>query len=1135
MRAYFERLHTDMEQCYARAKKARNKGFDPSKEVEIPPAKDLAARVEQLVGPVGVAERIRQATKEIGDREQVAIQISKEVARGDFGRMHTPEAAIDQSVRTGLAILTEGVLVAPLEGIAEVKIKNNHDNTRYVDLFFAGPIRSAGGTGQAMSVLLADVVRREFGIAEFKPTDKEVERYKEEVPAYRQCASLQYTPSDAEVEAIVRGCPICIDGEGTEDEEIAGNRDLPRIETNRIRGGAMLVLAEGMCLKAPKIQKHVKRLKLEGWDFLDTLVNKGAKNDEEDKTEGGIPEIPPATKYIRDIIAGRPVLSHPSRPGGFRLRYGRARTAGLASTAINPATMHILDDFIAVGTQMKVERPGKGTLGTPCDSIEGPIVLLGNGDLVQVDTYAEAKKVRPAVSRIIDLGEILVPFGEFAENNALMPDASYSYEWWVQELQEKLGGLPEKNTASAIIGADAIAASLVAKEIGRETDLLHPPFEDALFISKKFGIPLHPDYTLFWHDITPGEVMKLSAYLRDNGTIAGGRLSIPADPSIKDTLITLCALHVERDGMYIFDRHADTLLLCLGLEDKAGQVAESGRFPRSPPDGATALGLVSAFADITIMPKAPFRIGARMGRPEKADARKMQPPPHILYPIGDAGGNQRLLREAAAKGLISVEVGNRRCESCGAQTHRTACRCGGHTTAVELAPGARIEKRTLELGQELREAQRRIGEPILPETIKAVIGVTSRNKTPELLEKGILRAKHGIYVFKDGTIRFDMTDAPLTHFKPCEIGTTVERLRELGYAHDNLGDQLERDDQTLELFVQDIIPSKSCGTYLLRAAKFVDDLLEKLYGEPRFYNATDMNGLVGHFTIGLAPHTSGGVLSRIIGYVDAQVCYGHPFFHAAKRRNCDGDEDAVMLLMDGLLNFSRSYIPDKRGGRMDLPLVLTTRLDPSEIDKEAHNVDCLSRYPLELYRATQRHAHPKEVEKLMDTVSGRLGTPSQYEGFGFTNDTADIAEGPSASAYKTLGDMRTKMEAQLELGRKIRAVDEADVASRIIGTHFLPDLLGNLKSFSKQTVRCPACNRKFRRPPIKGVCLKCGGKLTLTVHEGSVKKYLEISKEIGEKYGISDYTKQRIQVVESSINSLFNNDKVKKSKLSDFF
>ncbi len=57
---------------------------------------------------------------------------------------------------------------------------------------------------------------------------------------------------------------------------------------------------------------------------------------------------------------------------------------------------------------------------------------------------------------------------------------------------------------------------------------------------------------------------------------------------------------------------------------------------------------------------------------------------------------------------------------------------------------------------------------------------------------------------------------------------------------------------------------------------------------------------------------------------------------------CDGDEDCVMLLMDGLLNFSKSYLPDKRGGQMDAPLVMSSRIDPCEIDDEAHNMDIVA-------------------------------------------------------------------------------------------------------------------------------------------------------------------------------------------------
>ena len=76
---------------------------------------------------------------------------------------------------------------------------------------------------------------------------------------------------------------------------------------------------------------------------------------------------------------------------------------------------------------------------------------------------------------------------------------------------------------------------------------------------------------------------------------------------------------------------------------------------------------------------------------------------------------------------------------------------------------------------------------------------------------------------------------------------------------------------------------------------------------------------------------------------------------------------------------------------MDCPLVLTTRLDPNEIDKEAHNVDCLRAYPLDLYYAAMDMKDPKEIEKKMDLVGGRIGTPYQYEGLGFTHDTYDIS------------------------------------------------------------------------------------------------------------------------------------------------
>src|SRR2546427_5641407 len=103
--------------------------------------------------------------------------------------------------------------------------------------------------------------------------------------------------------------------------------------------------------------------------------------------------VEPSEVFIQNIVAGRPVLCHPSRPGGLRLRYGRTRATGLAAVALHPATMHILDDFIAVGTQIKTERPGKAGAVTPCDRIEGPLLVLDTGDFVEISDAATARRV----------------------------------------------------------------------------------------------------------------------------------------------------------------------------------------------------------------------------------------------------------------------------------------------------------------------------------------------------------------------------------------------------------------------------------------------------------------------------------------------------------------------------------------------------------------------------------------------------------------------------------------------------------------------------------------------------------------------------------------------------------------------
>jgi DNA polymerase II large subunit len=142
--------------------------------------------------------------------------------------------------------------------------------------------------------------------------------------------------------------------------------------------------------------------------------------------------------------------------------------------------------------------------------------------------------------------------------------------------------------------------------------------------------------------------------------------------------------------------------------------------------------------------------------------------------------------------------------------------------------------------------------------------------------------------------------------------------------------------------------------------------------------------------------------------------------------------------------------------------------------------------------------------------------------------------GPDLSAYKTLGSMEDKMDAQLALSRKLRAVDETDVAERIIEYHFLPDLIGNLRAFSRQEYRCLDCGESFRRAPLTGDCRECGGRVNLTVHEGSVNKYIDTAIQVAEEFGCRPYTKQRLEILERSIERVFENDKNKQSGIADF-
>jgi len=123
----------------------------------------------------------------------------------------------------------------------------------------------------------------------------------------------------------------------------------------------------------------------------------------------------------------------------------------------------------------------------------------------------------------------------------------------------------------------------------------------------------------------------------------------------------------------------------------------------------------------------------------------------------------------------------------------------------------------------------------------------------------------------------------------------------------------------------------------------------------------------------------------------------------------------------------------------------------------------------------------------------------------------------------------------MDIAFRIKAIDSARVASLVIERHFLRDIKGNLRKFSQQKFRCISCNEKYRRLPLLGKCLICNGDIVLTIHEGSVVKYVEQSLGLARKYAVQPYLMQSLELLKMRIDSVFGKEKEKQEALSSFF
>ncbi len=1176
MEKYFESLDREVKKGYNVAQVARSKGHDPMSEVEIPLAKNMAERVEGLISVVapqiigsGLSERILELEKKWGSQDwRISFIIAEEVAKEKFCKFKDKLEAMEIALRVGLAYITNGVVASPLEGFIRLELKDRMDGAgQFFSLYFGGPIRSAGTTATCIFVAVCDYVRKKMGFAEYDPTQDEISRTFSELDFFHdRITNLQYMPSEDEAVFLCKNLPVQIEGDPSEKMEAPNYKGLPRVSTDILRNGFCLVYAEGLAQKFAKFwgkfSKWYKDFDMEHWGFLDDFVKLQKKIKAKEKTKGKSDElIKPDYTFIKDLVAGRPVLSHPMKSGGFRLRYGRARNTGLSSTAISPITMKVLEDYIGVGTQLKWERPSKGTALSVCDSIEGPIVKLENGNVL-ILTEKNVDEYKEKIKEIIYLGDVLVPYGDFFDRAHKLVPAGYCEEWWFKEIESK-GKTPEE--ISTLTGVD----SIIVKNIFNDPILANISLIDSLKISKILKVPLHPKYTFFWKEIDVKEFLILIDWLlhsvvnkEESKIILPMNYKADEYENPKRVLELLGIPHkiANNEFIVIDGDYAQSLMVSFGIYENNVDFKKIVEYTSGKKD---VLDILNKFSEVVIRDKSGTFIGARMGRPEKAKLRKLTGSPHALFPVGEEGGRLRSFQAAMENGKITGEFPNRFCVSCNMETVYPICeKCNSKTEIKYYCPKCektvsgdvcKIHKngenkydrvrnyntKEINIVEYLENVKKKLGLEELPPIVKGIRGTSNQEHIPEHLAKGVLRAVHNLNVNKDGTVRYDMSEMSLTQFKPNEVHTSVDKLKEIGYTHDIYGKELVNEDQILLLKPQDVVlpgckgsPEEGADVAMYKITKFIDSLLVNFYGLEPYYNLKSKEDLVGQLIISLAPHTSAGIIGRIVGFSDTQGCYAHPLWHSAQRRDCDGDENGIMLMMDGFLNFSRKFLPAHRGATQDACLVLSSNLIPSEVDDMIFNMDVVWSYPLEFYEACSNFKEPYDIK--IEQVNDNLGTPKEFSHYGYTHPVGSINKGVVYSAYKSLPTMGEKVFGQMSLARKIRAVDENDVARLVIERHFIRDLKGNLRKFSMQQFRCVNCNEKYRRVPLRGHCTKCKGRILFTISEGSVVKYLDKMIKLSEEYELPPYSKQSIDLLKKRIDSVFMKDPEVQAGLGEF-
>ena len=1089
---YIQNIKDVLEIQVQLAEKARARRFDPQSTIESQLTFSTRAKIAAILKIPKLEEYLPPNLSMHESPLLLAAEIAKQIVNGRFMK-GSRENLILLALHSALVILSQGLISVPHESIPKISIgsKSNH-----LTIYFSNTIRYTTGEIIGLVILIADYIRHILHLNRFSPSPGLVNRYVEELDIYFTMNDRSWNLQKDLINFLIQNIGVEISGEAYERIEVKKYRNLPNL-TNRLR--------MGMCVAFDKLIED-----------LNTIANL--------RLTSGIPEwqwLVPPFKGIRrekhefgkgEVRGTQPLLSRSGKPGGFRLRYGYSRNTGQGAAGIHPATMY-LSKMLSPGTNIKIDFMERSLTVFPVSTLLGPLVELKDGSSERIESLTRLRKLENDIIQIWEMGDILLSPNDIPGTETIELSA-WTEEWWSQEIKNSISSkFRSLDNFVSILGI----SSTEMENFLKEPTCFHPPPEIALKLSKMTRVPIHPYYSFNWNEIAISDLMRLIQKINSSN-----RDSLHDDEDLKAILRQLGVPFVIDNGYIESERFQPYIHLFREKHEEIHQILS---------DSSTSLNIeeiVQKLIKVPIKSLCHRRIGLKIIRVEKAEQRHINPPAHILFPIGSHGGSQRDLLKAKKEDTIKIQLSERFCTTCGESTFVTFCpKCLQETKQLYVCKQEHISetrncgecgqyafparKKNINIEGLIKAGVQKTGISDLKK-IKGVSFLNSKNRIPENIIKGILRAKHNLFVYKDGTCRFDQTNAHLTHFTAKEVHISVEDLLRLGYTHDVFGNDLTKDDQLLEINPYDVIVSKSACEFLVRLSKFIDDELTYLYEEPPYYRINSLNDVIGSLIVGMSPFSMVAVIGRIIGWVDNNVTYAHPIWHIIKTRNCNGDIDSITLLLDAFLNFSKEFIPTLRGGTMDVPVIINLSDKWEEASIYASYNSILTN--LSFYRNLINNP---SKEDLLSYKMSYLTPPLPV------SHTIDNVSSYNFENLFRESRIVSKIETELQVLSRIRGVKEGEFVDNILVNDFLPKISTSMTRFFLQPVRCNTCNTTFRRIPLSN-CPVCHRQtIGLTLSEGWVLRYLQIVNQLKSQYysEISEYCHSWVELVELNKRLLF--------------